>query len=181
MQKHDVPNRNGRTYPEKILKREAERYKKIIEKGLSTSELNHPESSLIDLDRVSHLITEVWWDSNILMGKLLLLTSPAFHERGIVSTKGDIAANLMRQGVSLGISSRGVGSLKKVRGEKMRFKMTLNLFALIWFHHHQHQGHIYSQNKEDRHKYDEKLEEEKKIEPVSNVLKLMSKLDSYLK
>ena len=50
LQKHDVPNRNGRTYPEKILKREAERYKKIIEKGLSTSELNHPESSLIDLD-----------------------------------------------------------------------------------------------------------------------------------
>ena len=49
LQKHDIPNRNGRTYPEKILKREADKYKKIIEKGLSTSELNHPESSLIDI------------------------------------------------------------------------------------------------------------------------------------
>jgi hypothetical protein len=47
------------------------------------------------------------------MGKLKLLTSPGFHERGIVSTKGDIAANLMRQGVTMGVSSRGVGSLKK--------------------------------------------------------------------
>jgi len=72
LQKHDVPNRNGRTYPEQILKREADKYKKLIQKGLSTSELNHPESSLIDLDRVSHIITDIWWDKNILMGKLKL-------------------------------------------------------------------------------------------------------------
>jgi hypothetical protein len=72
LQKYDTPNRNGRFYPERILKREAERYKKMIAKGLSTSELNHPESSLIDLDRVSHIITDVWWDKNILMGKLKL-------------------------------------------------------------------------------------------------------------
>ena len=55
LQKFDTPNRNGRVYPEKILRREADVYKKAIEKGLSISELNHPESSLIDLDRVSHL------------------------------------------------------------------------------------------------------------------------------
>jgi hypothetical protein len=60
------------------------------------------------------MITEMWWDGNVLLGKLLLLTSPGFHERGIVSTKGDQAANLLRLGVTLGISSRGVGSLKKV-------------------------------------------------------------------
>ena len=114
LQKYDTPNRNGRVYPEKILKRESENYKKMIEKGTSLSELNHPESSLIDLDRVSHLITEVWWEGPVLLGKLKLLTSPGFHERGIVSTKGDLAANYLRQGVTLGISSRGVGSLKKV-------------------------------------------------------------------
>ena len=117
LQKYDTPNRNGRFYPERILKREADRYKKTISKGLSTSELNHPESSLIDLDRVAHIITDIWWEGNILMGKLKLLTSPGFHESGIVSTKGDIAANLMRQGVTMGVSSRGVGSLKKV-GER---------------------------------------------------------------
>jgi len=88
LQKFNTPNRNGRFYPEPILKREAERYKNTISKGLSTSELNHPESSLIDLDRVSHLITDIWWDKNILMGKLKLLTTPGFHERGIVSSKG---------------------------------------------------------------------------------------------
>ena len=57
LQKYNTPNRNGRIYPEKILKREADNYKKIINKGTSLSELNHPESSLIDLDRVSHMIT----------------------------------------------------------------------------------------------------------------------------
>ena len=180
LQKHDVPNRNGRTYPEKILKREAERYKKIIEKGLSTSELNHPESSLIDLDRVAHLITEIWWDNNILMGKLLLLTSPGFHERGIVSTKGDVAANLMRQGVSLGISSRGVGSLKKV-GEKNEVQDDFELICFDLVSSPSTPGAYLFSNKEDRHKYDEKLEEEKKIDPSNNILKLMNKLDSYLK
>jgi hypothetical protein len=180
LQKHDVPNRNGRTYPEKILRREAERYKQIIEKGLSTSELNHPESSLIDLDRVAHLITDIWWDSNILMGKLLLLTSPGFHERGIVSTKGDVAANLMRQGVSLGISSRGVGSLKKV-GEKNEVQDDFELICFDLVSSPSTPGAYLFSNKEDRHKYDEKLEEEKKIDPSTNILKLMNKLDSYLK
>mgnify|MGYP001195925238 FL=1 len=117
LQKFDTPNRNGRVYPEKILRREADNYKKAIEKGLSISELNHPESSLIDLDRVSHLITDVWWEGNTLMGKIKLLTSPGFHERGVVSCPGDQAANLMRQGVTMGVSSRGVGSLVK-KGER---------------------------------------------------------------
>jgi hypothetical protein len=180
LQKHDVPNRNGRTYPEKILKREAERYKQIIEKGLSTSELNHPESSLIDLDRVAHLITEIWWDNNILMGKLLLLTSPGFHQSGVVSTKGDVAANLMRQGVSLGISSRGVGSLKKV-GEKNEVQDDFELICFDLVSSPSTPGAYLFSNKEDRHKYDEKLEEEKKIDPSTNILKLMNKLDSYLK
>jgi hypothetical protein len=180
LQKHDVPNRNGRTYPEKILRREAERYKQIIEKGLSTSELNHPESSLIDLDRVAHLITEIWWDGNILMGKLLLLTSPGFHQSGVVSTKGDVAANLMRQGVSLGISSRGVGSLKKV-GEKNEVQDDFELICFDLVSSPSTPGAYLFSNKEDRHKYDEKLEEEKKIDPSTNILKLMNKLDSYLK
>ena len=117
LQKWGVPNRNGRVYPEKILKREAEKYQDVIKKGMSISELNHPESSLVDLDRVSHLITETWWEGNILMGKIKLLTSPGFHERGIVTSKGDVAANLMRQGVTMGVSSRGVGSLVK-KGEQ---------------------------------------------------------------
>lgn len=182
LQKYNTPNRNGRFYPEQILKREAERYKKAIAKGLSTSELNHPESSLIDLDRVSHLITDIWWEGNILMGKLKLLTSPGFHESGIVSTKGDIAANLMRQGVTMGVSSRGVGSLKKV-GERNEVQDDFELICFDLVSSPSTPGAYLFPNPEDRLKYEENLEEEKKIEietSSSKSLDLMKKLTDYL-
>ena len=184
LQKYNTPNRNGRLYPERILKREAENYKKMIEKGTALSELNHPESSLIDLDRVSHIITEIWWDNNILMGKLKLLTSPGFHETGVVSTKGDIAANLMRQGVTLGISSRGVGSLKKV-GERNEVQDDFELICFDLVSSPSTPGAYLFLNAEDRSKYDENLEEEKKLkQPENNYvdksLDLMKKLNDYL-
>jgi hypothetical protein len=183
LQKYDTPNRNGRFYPEKILKREAENYKKAIEKGLSTSELNHPESSLIDLDRVSHIITEVWWDKNILMGKLKLLTSPGFHERGIVSTKGDQAANLMRQGVTMGVSSRGVGSLKKV-GERNEVQDDFELICFDLVSSPSTPGAYLFSDVNERDNYEENLEEEKKIQqPEKNLDKsidLMKKLTDFL-
>lgn len=183
LQKYDTPNRNGRFYPERILKREAENYKKLISKGLSTSELNHPESSLIDLDRVSHLITDIWWDKNILMGKLKLLTTPGFHERGIVSSKGDVAANLMRQGVTLGISSRGVGSLKKV-GERNEVQDDFELICFDLVSSPSTPGAYLFSNKDDRDKYEENLEEEKlekvKEQEVGKSIDLMKKLTHYL-
>jgi hypothetical protein len=183
LQKYDTPNRNGRFYPERILKREAERYKKMIAKGLSTSELNHPESSLIDLDRVSHIITDIWWDKNILMGKLKLLTSPGFHERGIVSTKGDQAANLMRQGVTMGVSSRGVGSLKKV-GERNEVQDDFELICFDLVSSPSTPGAYLFSDVNEREKYEENLEEEKKIQqPEKNLDKsidLMKKLTDFL-
>jgi hypothetical protein len=182
LQKYNTPNRNGRIYPEKILKREAENYKKIIQKGTSLSELNHPESSLIDLDRVSHIINEVWWEGPILMGKLKLLTSPGFHERGIVSTKGDMAANYLRQGVTLGISSRGVGSLKKV-GEQNEVQDDFELICFDLVSSPSTPGAYLFLNKDDKHMYEENLEEEKKMSIERNVgdsgnksLDLMKKL-----
>ena len=183
LQKHGVPNRNGRVYPEKILKRESEKYKKAIQKGLSTSELNHPESSLIDLDRVSHIITDIWWDNNILMGKLKLLTSPGFHDKGIVSTKGDIAANLMRQGVTMGVSSRGVGSLKKV-GEQNEVQDDFELICFDLVSSPSTPGAYLFSNPEDRNNYEENLEEEKKFNQESKGLgksvDLMKRLTDYL-
>jgi hypothetical protein len=184
LQKYDTPNRNGRFYPERILKREAENYKKIIKKGLATSELNHPESSLIDLDRVSHLITDIWWDKNILMGKLKLLTSPGFHERGVVSTKGDIAANLMRQGVTLGISSRGVGSLKKV-GERNEVQDDFELICFDLVSSPSTPGAYLFTKPEERDMYEENLEEEKRAKQtqpqLNKSLDLMGKLNDFLK
>jgi hypothetical protein len=183
LQKYDTPNRNGRTYPERILKREADNYKKSIAKGLSTSELNHPESSLIDLDRVSHIITDIWWDRNILMGKLKLLTSPGFHERGIVSTKGDQAANLMRQGVTLGISSRGVGSLKKV-GERNEVQDDFELICFDLVSSPSTPGAYLFGDVKERDNYEENLEEEIKHKQsngyVEKSVDLMKKLNDFL-
>jgi hypothetical protein len=186
LQKYNTPNRNGRIYPERILKREADNYKKMIEKGTSLSELNHPESSLIDLDRVSHIITEVWWDGPTLMGKLKLLTSPGFHERGIVSTKGDMAANYLRQGVTLGISSRGVGSLKKV-GEQNEVQDDFELICFDLVSSPSTPGAYLFLNPEDKNNFEENLEEEKKMSVERNVgasgnksLDLMRKLSDYL-
>jgi hypothetical protein len=185
LQKYNTPNRNGRIYPEKILKREAENYKKMIEKGTSLSELNHPESSLIDLDRVSHIITEVWWDGPVLMGKLKLLTSPGFHERGIVSTKGDMAANYLRQGVTLGISSRGVGSLKKV-GEQNEVQDDFELICFDLVSSPSTPGAYLFLDKNDRFKFEENIEEEQKLRDTKNLgvndktIDLMKKLSHFL-
>jgi len=186
LQKYDTPNRNGRIYPENILKREAENYKKIIQKGTALSELNHPESSLIDLDRVSHMITDIWWEGPVLLGKLKLLTSPGFHERGVVSTKGDLAANYLRQGVTLGISSRGVGSLKKV-GEQNEVQEDFELICFDLVSSPSTPGAYLFLDKDDRLQFEENLEEENKrkvelnVGPTGNAsLDLMKRLSDYL-
>ena len=189
LQKYNTPNRNGRIYPERILKREAENYKKAISKGISLSELNHPESSLIDLDRVSHIITEIWWEGNVLMGKLKLLTSPGFHERGIISCKGDMAANYLRQGVTLGISSRGVGSLAK-KGDQNEVQDDFELICFDLVSSPSTPGAYLFLNPEDRLKYEENLEEEKQMQrsralgvetnSANKSLDIMKKLSDYL-
>jgi len=189
LQKYNTPNRNGRIYPEKILKRESENYKKAISKGIALSELNHPESSLIDLDRVSHMITEVWWEGNILMGKLKLLTSPGFHERGIISCKGDMAANYLRQGVTLGISSRGVGSLAK-KGDQNEVQDDFELICFDLVSSPSTPGAYLFLNPEDRNNYEENLDEENKMKRErvlgaqpgegNKSLDLMRKLSDYL-
>ena len=189
LQKYNTPNRNGRIYPEKILKRESENYKTAISKGTALSELNHPESSLIDLDRVSHMITEVWWEGNILMGKLKLLTSPGFHERGIISCKGDMAANYLRQGVTLGISSRGVGSLAK-KGDQNEVQDDFELICFDLVSSPSTPGAYLFLNPEDRNNYEENLDEENKMKRErvlgskpgegNKSLDLMRKLSDYL-
>ena len=186
LQKYNTPNRNGRIYPEKILKRESENYKKMINKGVSLSELNHPESSLIDLDRVSHAITDIWWEGPVLLGKLKLLTSPGFHERGIVSTKGDLAANYLRQGVTLGISSRGVGSLKKV-GEQNEVQDDFELICFDLVSSPSTPGAYLFREPNERLGFEDNLDEEKKInanrhigETGSKSLDLMNRLSDYL-
>jgi hypothetical protein len=119
LQKYDTENKNGRIYPKAILERENVRYQELIRTRASLGELNHPESSIIDAERVSHFITETWWQGKTLMGKLEIVTSPAYHKLGIISCVGDIVVNMLRKGITIGISSRGVGSLKKEHGKNI--------------------------------------------------------------
>ena len=88
LQKYDTPNKNGRIYPKHLLQREDQKYQQIIKNGGALNELNHPTSSLIDLDRVSHSILETWWEGKVLMGKIKLFTSPGWKKMGIISCKG---------------------------------------------------------------------------------------------
>ena len=119
MQKYGVENRNGRVYPEKILKKESENYMKLIEEKRAMGEADHPDSSIVAISRISHNVTELWWEGNVLMGKLEIIMSPGFVTQGIISCEGDQVANLLRKGLKIGVSSRGVGSLKKENGKNI--------------------------------------------------------------
>ena len=177
LQKFDTPNKNGRIYPEMLLKRENEKYQTLIKKGGALNELNHPSSSLIDLDRVSHSIMETWWDGKMLMGKIKLFTSPGWKKMGIVSTKGDQAAMLLMNGATLGISSRGVGSLKNVKGQNIvQEDFELVCFDLV--SSPSTPGAYVFQDISDKDKFNETVEEKPIVE--DRMKKLMGRLDSFL-
>ncbi len=117
LQKYGVKNRNGRIYPESILKTQNEIYQQAIRERRAIGELDHPESSVIAGDRISHTIIETWWEGHTLMGKMEILMTRGYMKYGIVSTKGDEVANLLRNNIMIGVSSRGVGSLKEIKGD----------------------------------------------------------------
>jgi hypothetical protein len=106
LQKANTENRNGRVYPLDILKREADKYMESVKEKRATGELDHPDSAVVSLSNVSHMVTEMWWDGDTLMGKVQILETPS----------GNILKGLLKSGVMLGISSRGVGSVKNKNG-----------------------------------------------------------------
>jgi len=103
LQRADSLNQNGRRYPRTILEREITNYEKAISEGRACGELDHPESSIVNLANISHVIREVWWDGDDVLGSVEILPTP----------KGKIALDLMSSGIKLGISSRGVGETEK--------------------------------------------------------------------
>ena len=103
----DIKNRNGRVYPMPVLQREVTNYNEnFVQKSRALGELGHPDGPTINLDRVSHKIVELYQDGSNYVGKAKLLETPM----------GSIAKNLLREGVQLGVSSRGVGSLESKGG-----------------------------------------------------------------
>jgi hypothetical protein len=120
LQKYDSENRNGRIYPKDILFREVERYQKIIDMNASFHELDHPESSVVSLTKGSpHRVVEMFWKGNVLIGKLEILVSRGWRDHGGLYCGGDMVAHYLSYGMTLGVSSRGVGTLKTVNGRKM--------------------------------------------------------------
>ena len=103
IQEAEVKNGNGRVYPMGVLQREMKNYQKLIDERRALGELDHPDSSVVELKNASHLITKVWWDGNNVMGKLEVLNTPA----------GQTLKALASCGVGIGISSRGLGSVRQ--------------------------------------------------------------------
>lgn len=103
----DKKNRNGRIYPRPIMESAVNKYvTEQVSKGRAVGELNHPDGPTINLDKVSHRITELHWDGNNVMGKALILDTPM----------GQIVKGLVEGGCQLGVSSRGMGSLMQKNG-----------------------------------------------------------------
>jgi len=122
----DIKNRNGRMYPMETLSREVDRYNEsFIQKGRALGELGHPDGPTVNLDRVSHKIVSLTCEGTNFIGKAQLLSTPM----------GKIAESLISEGVTLGVSSRGVGSLKedhngcKVVGEDFMLATAADIVA----------------------------------------------------
>lgn len=105
LQRAEAKNQNGRVYPREVLVREANKYtKEFIKQRRAMGELDHPESSVVNLANVSHNIKDMNWEGNNLLGTVEVLSTPS----------GNILKELFKSGIKLGISSRGMGSVETV-------------------------------------------------------------------
>ena len=105
LQRAEAKNQNGRVYPRDILHREAKKYhKEFIKQSRAMGELDHPESSVVNLQNVSHNVKEMHWEGDNLLGTVEVLGTPS----------GNILKELFKSGIKLGISSRGMGSVETV-------------------------------------------------------------------
>lgn len=103
IQRAEMKNQNKRIYPRGILMREVENYQKAVRENRAVGELDHPESSTVSLKNVSHVIREMRWDGDTVIGRIEVLPTP----------QGKILESIIDSGVTIGISSRGVGSTEK--------------------------------------------------------------------
>lgn len=111
-QKYDVKNANGRIYPERILKREVEKYFEKINNRNALGSLDHPSSSALSGHDISHNILNLEWKGKTLIGEMELHLSPGYIRYGVCSTSGDLVANMLLSNYLIGVSSRGVGSVE---------------------------------------------------------------------
>ena len=115
----EIKNGNGRYYSKDLWEREMNKYSELIKERRAMGELDHPEATVINLKNVSHIINEYWWDGDKVMGKIEILPTPS----------GQILKELVKSGVTVGVSSRGMGSLED-RGGVMEVQDDFEL--LCW-------------------------------------------------
>ena len=108
-QRAGVKNGNGRIYRKETLQREVEAYQNAIRERRALGELDHPDDSVINLKNASHLVTKMWWDGDSLVGEVHVLSTPA----------GNILKELFKSGITLGISSRGMGTTRESDGKTL--------------------------------------------------------------
>jgi len=109
LQRSGAENQNGRVYPKEILQREIKKYETLIKERRALGELDHPDSSVINLKNVSHNIKEIHWEGDDVVGTVEILPTPS----------GNILKELLRAGILLGISSRGMGSTQPIKDNKL--------------------------------------------------------------
>ena len=114
LQRHDVPNKNQRIYKEKILKQAVVEYQKLIDLKCALGESDHADSTNVSLQNISLNIVEVYWEGNVLMGKVHLPITRGYVNMGICSNSADVICNLIEHDILIGISSRAIGSVEKV-------------------------------------------------------------------
>ena len=118
MQRAKAENQNGRVYKKEILAREAKKYvDEFVKRGNAFGELDHPESPVVSLKNASHIVKELWWEGDDLMGKVELLNTPA----------GNIVKEIIRAGHTIGISSRGTGSVEQTNEGKLEVQPDFEL------------------------------------------------------
>jgi hypothetical protein len=120
LQRADAENQNGRVYPWEILQREVARYdEQFVKQNRALGELDHPESTVVNLKNVSHNVLEMYWEGKDLRGTIEILPTPA----------GNIVRDLMRAGIRIGVSSRGVGSVTPLGSEQVQVGEDFNLIC----------------------------------------------------
>lgn len=116
-------NGNGRIYPKDILEREVEKFKNtFIKNGNSYGELDHPESPIVSLKNASHIIKDLWWEGNNLMGRVEILNTPF----------GNIVKEILKAGYTIGISSRGEGSVTELNDGTGRVRVNDDFDLITW-------------------------------------------------
>lgn len=120
MQRAKAQNQNGRVYKKEILERECKKYmQEFVKNGNAFGELDHPESPVVSLKNASHIVKDLWWDGDDLMGRVELLNTPA----------GNIVKEILRAGHAVGISSRGTGSVQQTNEGHLEVQPDFELVA----------------------------------------------------